>query len=67
MPINMQDWHPIPELHRSPYPRISPSHPGRKNRITLEEWLQSGAGREPDPNIYHWNGIFYCWTLKEGA
>ena len=52
--------------HKSPYKRITPSDPGRKARIMLEDWLKSGD-REPDPHIYHWNGIFYCWILKEGA
>ena len=55
-----------PIEHRSPYPRISPLHPGRKNRITLEEWLQSGTGREPDPAIYSWNGVYLLLDTEGG-
>ena len=61
----------IPIGHVSPYKKIDPSHPGRKGKITYEEWKASEAIREPDAEVYdkhtHWTeyAINIWWELKE--
>ena len=35
--------------HVSPYRRIDLEHPIRKRIITRDEWVASGAAREPNP------------------
>ena len=56
-----------PIMHISPYRRIDPVHPGRKQIITLDEWLASGSTRDPDPNLYCYDARSRRWLLKEAA
>jgi hypothetical protein len=54
-----------PIAHISPYRRIDPEHPGRKQIITLDEWMASGTTREPDLAIYSYDTRSRRWVLKE--
>ena len=56
-----------PITHISPYRRIDPERPGRKAIITVDEWLASGATREPDPAFYSYYTPSRRWVLKESV
>jgi hypothetical protein len=53
--------------HVSPYRRIDLEHPIRKRIITRDEWVASGAAREPDPALYGYDPPNRRWVLKEGV
>ena len=56
-----------PIAHVSPYRRIDPERPSRKQIITCDEWAASGAARDPDPALYSYDARKRRWVLKEGV
>jgi hypothetical protein len=59
--------HIEPIAHVSPYRRIDPERPGRKQIITRDEWAASGPAREPNPALYSYDARERRWVLKEGV
>lgn len=55
-----------PVSNKNPYPRIDIAHAGRKRLITLQQWIENGGGREPDPAAYYYDFNIQAWILNDG-
>lgn len=55
-----------PVGNRTAYPRIDIAHIGRRQLITLKDWIEDGCGREPDPAAYNYDHYAQAWILKDG-
>ncbi len=57
----------VPLRNRSPYRRIDASNPGRKQRITSEDWLLAieRGDRLPDLALYEYDASENVLILRE--